>query len=175
MPGWVSATWLFTQVRPGQPEIEQLHAVGSEEDVRRLEIAMDDAAGVQRLECAKHAQRGLQRLAQGDSATLDPAGQRLALQQLHDHEELAVLFGQLVDLADIRMADLCGDPRLPKQPFLQGRMAVHGAEALDGDQTVEPVVPGLEHHAHAAFAELTGQAVLANGRLLGELGAYCRR
>ncbi len=102
------------------------------------------------------------------------AGQRLSLQQLHDDEELTVLLGELVHLADIRMADLGGDPRLAEQPFLQGRMAVHGAEAFDGDQAVEPVVAGLEHHAHAAFAELTREAVLSNSRLLGEARAYCR-
>jgi hypothetical protein len=38
---------------------------------------------------------------------------------------------------------------------------------LDGDQAVEPVIAGLEHQAHAAFAELTREAILSNSALLG--------
>ena len=49
-----------------QAEVEQLHAVRREEDVRRLEVAVDDAARVQRGERGQHAERRSARV----SATL---------------------------------------------------------------------------------------------------------
>ena len=42
--------------RPRQAEIEQLHAMRRQEHVRRLEIAVNDAAAVQRGERAQHAE-----------------------------------------------------------------------------------------------------------------------
>ena len=42
--------------RPGQAEVEQLHAVRRQEQVRRLQVAMDHPARVQRVEGVEHLQ-----------------------------------------------------------------------------------------------------------------------
>ena len=47
--------------RARQPEIEQLHAVGCQEDVRRFQIAMHEAPTMQRLERSENRQRDLNR------------------------------------------------------------------------------------------------------------------
>ena len=52
----------LTEVGPRQAEVEQLHAVRREEHVRRLEVAMDDAAGVQRRQRREHAEADRHRL-----------------------------------------------------------------------------------------------------------------
>ena len=48
--------------RPRQTEVEQLHAVRSEEDVRGFQVAMHHAPAMQRLECGQDSQRNLDRL-----------------------------------------------------------------------------------------------------------------
>ena len=56
IPRPVSRSWVCSspETRLRQTEIEQLEAMRREEDVRRLEIAMNDAAAVQRGERVEH-------------------------------------------------------------------------------------------------------------------------
>ena len=60
---------------PGQAEVEQLHAVRSEEDVRRLEVAMDDPARVQSAERGQDAEPDRDRLRHAQRPIAQALGQ----------------------------------------------------------------------------------------------------
>ena len=154
-------------VGPGQPEVEQLCSVRGKEDVRRFEIAVDDSPGVHRLQGAEDSQDSLQCLAQRERPTPDAVGQGLAGEQLHDHEQLAALLGQLVDLADIGVADGRGDPGFPQEPLLERRVGVEAAHPLDGHQAIEALISRLIDHTHAPLAKLSCHPILPDGLKLG--------
>ena len=88
---------------PRQAEVEQLHAVRGQEHVGGLQVAMHDAARVQRRERGEHAEADRHRLGHAERATLQPLGQRFAIEQLHGDEQPAVVLADLVDLADVRV------------------------------------------------------------------------
>jgi hypothetical protein len=146
-------------MRPGQAKIEQLHPVLGEEDVRRFEVPVDDAAGMERLERRQDPEGGVQPFAQRERFPADSRGQRFAGEQLHDDIKLAALLAQLVHLADVGMGDGGGGAGLAQQALAKGGLLK--PHALDGDGAIEPLVSGLVHHAHAALAELLPQAIVA--------------
>ena len=106
-----------SELRPRETEVEQLDAVRREEDVGRLEIAMDDAARVQRRQRGQHAEADRHRLRDAHRPALQPLGERLALEQLHGDEQLAGVLADLVDLADVRMVDARRGAGLAPEPL----------------------------------------------------------
>ena len=91
------------------------------------------------------------------AVAVDALGEGLPLDELHREEvEVSEFRGggmQVVDLADVEMADLAGGAGL-------GRKTVAVAElgALERDAPVELLVDGLEDDAHAAEADLADDA-----------------
>ena len=116
----VGAGDLLVHGRARQAEVEQLHAVRRQEHVRRLEIAMNHAAGVQRRQRVEDAQAGRDRFGDAQWRALEPLGQRRALEQFHGDEQHAVVFADLVDLTDVRMVDRRGRARLAPEALARG-------------------------------------------------------
>ena len=58
-----------------ETEIEKLHAVAGEENVRRFEIAMDEAARVQRFERGENRERDANRVGERDRAARESLGE----------------------------------------------------------------------------------------------------
>ena len=90
-----------------EPEVEHLHdAVRRERDVRRLQIAVDDAALVRRIERVRDLPRDRQRFVEPDALGPLPfelLRQRLSLDQLQ-HQRMDVAFVlEPVDGADVRV------------------------------------------------------------------------
>ena len=141
--------------------------MGREKDVRRLEVAVHHAAPVERLECAEDAEGDLEGILERDLLAGDAVRERLAGEQLHDEIELAVGFGELVDVADVGMTDAGGGAGLANQPLAERAVVRNLADALDGDGPVEPVVVRGVHHPHAALAEPAGDPVAADRDRLG--------
>ena len=99
-------------------------------------------------------QRVVHGLLQGDRARVEPAAQRLALQQLHDGEGDAVVGAEVVDREDVRMRERRDGLRLALEP--RERVGIGGdgfGEDLDRDVAVELRVPRPVDLAHAARAE----------------------
>ena len=89
-----------------EPEVEHLHrAVRADFDVRRLQVAMDDALLVRGFEGLRDLLRDRQRVGKRDRAMRDAIGERRALDQL-EHERMrraAVL--KAVDGGDVWMVE----------------------------------------------------------------------
>jgi hypothetical protein len=99
-----------------QTKIEQLDSMGREKHVRRFEIAMHDAAGMNGGERRQHVDGNRQRLIDTERAAPEGLIERLAFEQLHRDEEPAAVFADLVHLADVRMVDACGRLGLAPKP-----------------------------------------------------------
>ena len=72
-------------------------------DVRRLQIAMDDALLVRRFERLGDLPRDRQRLVERNRPVRDPIGERRPLDQLHHQRVQAAGVFEAVDLRDVRM------------------------------------------------------------------------
>ena len=149
--------------RPREPEIQQLHAVRREKDVRGLQVAVDDAPRVQGLQRRQHPQRDPERLSDRNALAGETLLECLAFQQLHDEVEFPALFSELVDMADVGMVDACCGPGLAQQTLAQRRVSGGIPDPLDGHVAVQAVVVGGVHHSHAALAQPAGHTVAADG------------
>ena len=141
----------------GEPEVEHLRVPpGQDEDVVRLDVAVDDARGV----------RGAQRVCDLDRELEHPLGrrpsrgklrlQRLALQVfLHDESHPRVVLANVVDGGDVRMVETRRGAGLALEPHHAVRIDGElGRQDLDRHLPVEARVMGQPDLAHAALAEL---------------------
>jgi hypothetical protein len=105
----------------------------------------------------------LQQLRQLDRALADPFGERLALEQLHRDEVLALVLVDRVDRADAGMVERRGRFRFALEAIERARLARHlRREELERDLAAEPGVLRLIDDAHASAAELRGDAVVGD-------------
>ena len=94
----------------------------------------------------------------------DAAIERLAVEQLHRDEVLAVRFFDRVDRADVRMIERARRPRLALEPLERRPVARQlRRQELQRDASSELRVLGLIDDAHPAAAESTGDGVVENG------------
>ena len=146
----------------GQTEVQQLDAVWREKDVRWLQVAMHDPSRVDRGECREHRERDIAAVGQRNWPAGEARGERLALEQLHREEELAVCFADFVQLAHVRMRHAGGRPCLAPEALSRFRILAGAAYHLDGHLTVEALVRGGIHDTHPSFAELRHQTIVGD-------------
>jgi hypothetical protein len=137
--------------------------VRGEEHVRRLEVAVHDAARVQRGERRQHAERDRYRLRDGQGAAGKALAEGLPLEQLHGDEQLAVILTDVVELADVGMIDARRRARLAPEAPARRFVAAERRHHLESDHALEPLISRGEHHSHAAFTELALDDVVRNG------------
>ena len=121
---------------------------------------MHDAAAMEGGERIEHRQRDGQGFEWRHGPTGDARGQRFPVEQFHDEIGLALSLVELVEGADVRVADASGGPGLPAKPFPRHVVGQRlGTNHLDGDIPVQPVVvPGI-HDAHAALAKRSDDSI----------------
>ncbi len=166
----------------GEAEVEELHApVVADEDVRRLQVAVQDAAGVGVREPLRHPFRDPQRLVDGEGTLLDPPGQRLASEQFH-HEIRARRAGpHVVDGHDGRMVELRDRLGLRLYPLLGNQvLGAPRLQGLEGYDSSELGIEGLVDRAETAPADLAPDLVAADNvpgleRLAPGRGGVLRR
>ena len=100
-----------------QAEVQQLGSRLRQHDVSGLEIAMHDAAAMRRFQPLAQLESALQKLIQRQRPLVQPIGQRLPLQVLHDEKAQAVLRADVVKVADVRMVQGGDGPCLPLEPL----------------------------------------------------------
>ena len=152
--------------RLGQAEVEQLHhAVARDEDVLRLEVAMDDAARVRRREAVGDGRADLDGPPPRQRAALEEAAQRVALEQLRDDVGEVALLLELIERQDVRMRD--GRDRLRLALETDARLLVRGetvGEDFERDVAADALVVGAVDLAHAACPDRLDDVVRANAR-----------
>ena len=161
---------------PGDAEVDQPgSAVGFDQDVARLDVAMDDASlvGVGERLCDLRRDPGGFRGRQGTVAP-DPVAQRLARDELEDHRRRRVVDVDIVDGDDARMRQRRRGAGLLFEARAHGRVREEVAvEHLDRDRPIEHRVARQPDLGAAAI----GQALLehvALGEARRELGRIDR-
>ncbi len=147
-----------------QAEIEELHlAARRHHHVHRLQVAVDDAFRVRRLERVGHLDPEIEELPDFHRLPREPRRERFAFDELHHDERLPVVLLDGVHGTDAGMVQGRGRSRLALEP-LQCRRVLRELrrEELHRDAPPEPRVFRLEHHAHAAGAELAQDPVVRN-------------
>ena len=152
----------------GDAEVEQLHgAARREEDVRGLEVAVNDASAVARGEAVEDALGDVERALGRDGLAGAPpvVAHGLAFEQLHDEEGLVSLGRVVVQHADARrVPDLVRHVRLSKEP-LHDRGIARERLVHDLERGPLPVtVRGRVDRGDAAYTEEGVEAPLAAQR-----------
>ena len=142
--------------RERQPKIGQLGgAVGGENDILGLEVAVDDAQPV------SVGQR-LAQLAGNDDGCLECGGRllesRLPFRKLHHDVGQAVDFPGVVDGDDVGVMEARRHARLAQQALAILGRQVRFADELEGDVPVEQLVVGVVDDRHPAAPELGPEA-----------------
>ncbi|GAC1599523.1 MAG: hypothetical protein NVS4B10_10770 [Myxococcales bacterium] len=140
--------------QPGDPEVEDLEsAVGGDEEILRLEIAMNDARVMGRGETLGELGGQIERLAQRQRLSEQHLAERLPLEQLEDEVGAPLVGSGVMDREDVGMVDRANRPGLQREA-LQGLLAKsRGGKDLDRHVATEPCVPGAIDLTHPTCAD----------------------
>jgi hypothetical protein len=146
-------------------EVHQLHAaLARQHDVRRLDVAVDDAAVVDVVERARDLQRDDRgEIERQPARALEQVVQVDARHVLHHDEQRAVLAVEVVDADDVlvlQRREALGLALEARRDVLLERGC--GLERLDRDGAPERVVDRAVHHRHAARGHLLDDAAVAD-------------
>jgi hypothetical protein len=141
-----------------------------EQDVVRLEVAVDDAAVVGRLHPERHLGHQFgRRVGAQPAGRAEPLHEAAAFQALHRHVRVPVGLAAVEHLDDVRVADGGDRLGLGEEPGQLARVGVPAGEHhLEGDDAVQLDVPGLVHHPmpprpSSPRSSYPGTAALARG------------
>ncbi len=149
------------QMRAGDardPEIRELrHPVLGEEDIRGLDVPVDDSAGVGDVEGRPHLTDDLENPLARERLLLDQPVEARTRNELHDQVELAgdVVLPDVEDSYDVRVIEAASGLGLAKEallndPVLLRRQSARYVQQLDGDGPVDERVLGPVDDAHGA-------------------------
>ena len=117
----------------GQTEVENLRvALGRDDDVGRLDVAVDDALGVRVGERVGNLHGEIDRAARIQRPPGDRRCQRLARHELEHEKQLALILADLVQRGDVRVRERGGGARLLQEPLaaFAGSPATSAASTL---------------------------------------------
>jgi hypothetical protein len=146
----------------GQAEVEDLHLhVRQDEDVRRLEIAVDDVRRVCEGDRVADLLHDLELRAQvGERVRRDESLQVVAVEQLHGHEEAAGVLAEVVDGDDVRMREPGRGLGLAAEALAS--LLVGRADDFQRDEAIEHLVVRAENLSHRAAADAVEKPVFAD-------------
>ncbi len=151
----------------GQAEIDNFDlVVTGDEDVLRLEIAVDNAGGVSASEGIGDLQGVAHGLANGKAVGGDEMAQRLAVDIFHDDEVAVGLGKKIVDGDDVGVIQSGSRLRLALEALAGnagvgvGSGGLGERQSLEGDVAIEEAVSSFVDDAHAATADLFNDLVV---------------
>ena len=150
--------------RAGDAEVrDHRAAVGVEQDVVGLQIAVDHAASVREAEPLGHVAGDAHDVRLGERAlALQPGGERIGA-QVHPEVHVVAGAGHEADTDDVRVLKLCRGLGLVAEAALELRVAgVARHEHLHGDRTAVELA-AAEHPREATLAEQALEVVGADG------------
>ena len=175
-PAWVRLDSVGAFIGPGDAEVGDLHlAVGADQDVGRLDVAVHEPGLVGEVERGGHLAGDLRRLLGGDPAVgAQDVGERAAVDVLHGDEVGAGVLAPVVDADDVRVAEVGRRLRLAPEALDEvGVDGELGEQHLDGDLAVEQAVAPEEHVGHAAAPDALAQLVAIVDDRRSVVGRHC--
>ena len=146
----------------GQSEVQNLGLpTCSDEDIRRLDVAVDDALGMRSIQSVGDLDREIERGSQLKRASTDAVFQRHPFQILHGDEGFSIVLADFVGGADVGMIERRCHARFTLKA-LQG-LGIFGEffrKELEGDEAAEFQVFRLVDDAHPATTQLLHDAVV---------------
>ncbi len=162
-----------------QSEIENLGvaAIGNE-DVRGLDIAMNDSPDVRGIEGIGHFNRQREQALELHRPAIDQMFQRLAAEALHHDEDMSLMLADFVDGADVGMIQRGCGAGLAAKSF-EGLRILRGivGKKFQGDEAAELGVFRFVDDTHPSAAKEFKDAVvrdcLADHGRSGSFGPRC--
>ena len=154
---------MFDDLR--EPEVEYLRvaAIGHE-DVRGLDVAVNDALGVRRVERIRDLNADVEQRVDTEWLGAHPVLQCAPFQEFHREEGPSLGFLDFVDRADVWMIQRRCGARLALEALERLRIADEIVrEEFQRGKPAEPRVFGLVDHTHAAAAQLLDDAIVRDG------------
>ncbi len=148
----------------GHAEIQDFHqTVGADENVRRLDVPVDDSVLVGEMQTLARLDGDVQELSVGPALVGLHHGLQVGpVEQLHDNVRRLLLLAQLEDGDDVGVPQAAGRLGLGVETLAELRvrhqLRRHG---LDGDLALEGGVEGDVDHAHRSLPEGSLDLVLA--------------
>src|SRR5437773_4150420 len=96
------------QARPDElceSKVEELHAAGRDHDIGWLQVSVNYAVAMRMVQGVGDFRSATQRIAERERATRDSLRKRPALHVLHHEIGRAVLVADVIESADVRMAE----------------------------------------------------------------------
>ncbi len=153
-----------------EAEVEDLRpALAGDEDVLRLQVAVDDPLVVGGGEAFADPDRELEDAAGSERPAREARPQRVSLEELEDHVGRAVVDPGIEDREQVRIVEGARQPRLlleAAQAFRVGRD--FGAQHLQRDLAPETVVPRSIHLPHSTGTEWSDHFIGAEPGARGE-------
>ena len=130
-----------------------------DEDVRWLDVTVDQPFGMRRVQRLRHLAEQSDRVLRLEYGAPDLAPQVGTVDQHHVQVELSVDLPEGVDRDDVGMAQAGGDTGLPLEPRAEAVVDHRRREALERDHPVVHGVVRPVHHAHSPAPEQLVDAV----------------
>ena len=173
LPARVSCVAVSPALDLREAEVEDFHlARRRQHQVRRFQIAVDDAGRVSGVERVGHLRDQAGDLGHRQRTAGEASGERFSLVVRHRDERLAGVVADLVDRRDVRMIERAGRAGLPQQSGGGVRMAGgFRREELERDPALEVRILGQIHRPHPAGADVAEDPVVRNAvdQSLGEI------
>ena len=147
-----------------EAEVEHLHqaTIGTNE-IRGLDVAMDDAAAVRLVERVGHLDGGLDRFADWKRALRGPRRQHFSFHELHHDEVGPVELADVVGNGDIGGTEERGGARLVQQPCPAfGVRFQRRREEFQGDRTSKSQVVSTIDLSHPPGSQPCSDAIVLN-------------
>ena len=148
-----------------EAEVDNFGGAGfGDDDVGRLNVAVDDVLRVGSAQTASNLNRQIESFAERQDAVRKLLRKRFALVILHDDEEVVVRgFFEAVNDADIGMIERRGGTGFAAEiVFIAGTDGDVVGEKFKGDGAIEFAVEGQVDDAHAASAKLFVNVIMAD-------------
>ena len=127
----------------GKAEVGQPHsAIGLDQHVPRLDIAVHDPLAVRRAQRAREGGANLDARGPVEALGREQLRQRRARDVLHDQGQGVVGFDHVVELDDRGMPETAQSLRLPQEALTPVAGHQMGVQELDRDGAADPRVPG---------------------------------
>ncbi len=148
-----------------ETEVEKLRLSSfGDEDVRGLQVAVDDAPRVRGFQRVRDLDRDVEEGRELEWAGDQAVMKRFAVEQLHGDEGFALVLVDVIDGADVGVLERGGRPGLALQP-LEGLRIRRGLlrKKLQGHAAAELQVLGFVNDSHPAASELREDPVMREG------------